>query len=82
MMVANAAFPHLLATIALKRYAPGTITGLALNAPFGLAVLWKLFNDGLRIEYMLISIALVGKTILASLNLFFKIGRKLIGEYS
>ncbi len=82
MMVANAAFPHLLATIALKRYAPGTITGLALNAPFGLAVLWKLFNDGLRIEYMLISIALVGMIVLASLNLFFKIGRKLIGEYS
>jgi hypothetical protein len=82
MMAANAVFPHLLATVALKRYAPGTITGLFLNLPFGLAVLWKLFNDGLRIEYMLVAIALVGVIVLASLNLFFKIGRKLIGEYS
>ena len=82
MMIGNAVFPHLLATIALKRYAPGTITGLFLNAPFGLAVLWKLFNDGLRIAYMLMAIALVSIIILALLNLFFKIGRKLIEEYS
>lgn len=79
-MAGNAAFPHLLATVALKRYAPGTITGLVLKVPFGLAVLWKFFKDGLSIGYMLMAIALVSMIVLTSLNLLFKIGRKLIGE--
>ena len=55
---------------------------LFLNVLSGLAVLWRLFNDGLRIEYMLMAIALVGMIVLTSLNPFFKIGWKLIGEYS
>jgi hypothetical protein len=33
-------------------------------------------------EYMLMAIALVGMIVLTSLNPFFKIGWKLIGEYS
>ncbi len=78
MMVGNALYPHLLATIALKRYAPGTITGLFLNAPLGLTILWKLFKDGLKIELMMLAIALVSLIVLASLNVFFRIGSKLI----
>ena len=35
MMVINVIFPHMLATVALRRYAPGTITGLILNLPVG-----------------------------------------------
>lgn len=35
MMAMNAVFPHLAATILLKRYAPRLITGLMLNVPLG-----------------------------------------------
>lgn len=41
MMVLNVFFPHLLATIALRRYAPGLITGLTLNLPVGALLLYR-----------------------------------------
>lgn len=37
MMCLNSIFPHLIATMVLKRYAPGTLTGLLLNLPIGMA---------------------------------------------
>jgi hypothetical protein len=39
MMVINVLFPHLISTILLKKYAPGTITGVLLNAPIGVYLL-------------------------------------------
>lgn len=41
MMVGNVVFPHLVATILLKKYAPGLVTGLLLNAPFGSYIIYK-----------------------------------------
>ena len=41
VMVVNVFFPHLIATIVLKKYAPGLITGLMLNAPLGVYILFK-----------------------------------------
>jgi hypothetical protein len=43
MMILNAIFPHGVASIALKKYAPGTLTGVFLIIPIGVAVL-----NGLR----------------------------------
>ncbi len=45
MMVLNVIFPHLLATIVMKKYAPGLITGVLLNMPIGLYLIIENIND-------------------------------------
>ena len=49
-MAANAVVPHLVATVALRRYAPGTATGLLLNLPIGVALVAAAAAEG-RIEW-------------------------------
>jgi hypothetical protein len=39
MLVANAVVPHLAATVALRRYAPGTATAVAVNVPVAISLL-------------------------------------------
>ena len=39
VMVVNAAIPHLAATVVLRKYAPGTATGLLLNVPIGMYII-------------------------------------------
>jgi hypothetical protein len=43
MMVFNTFFPHILSTIYLKKYAPGTLTALLLNFPIGHKLNWFSF---------------------------------------
>lgn len=45
-MVANALVPHLVATLALRKYMPGTATGLLLNVPVGLYLLHEALSQG------------------------------------
>ena len=45
-MAANAFVPHLVATLALRRYAPGTATGLLLNLPIGAALVAAAAAEG------------------------------------
>jgi hypothetical protein len=45
-MAANAFVPHLVATLALRRYAPGTATGLLLNLPIGAALIAAAVAEG------------------------------------
>ncbi len=81
MMCLNSIFPHLLATILLKRYSPGTLTGLLLNMPIGVSIILENVNQGLNF-YKFISIALLVIVLtISSLQLLFKIGNKLIDEY-
>ena len=80
-MLLNAFFPHLLATLALRRYAPGTATALLLNLPVCGALLYVgLANEYLVARplawYCLAAIA----TILASIPALFFVGRKLAGH--
>ncbi|MEK4229314.1 HXXEE domain-containing protein [Solibacillus sp. FSL H8-0538] len=76
-MIINAIFPHLLATIVMKTYAPGLITGLLLNIPINSMILFQLFESQV-IEYkeLIISTVVVGGCLLALIPLLFKIGRK------
>ena len=48
MMCLNSIFQHLLATIFLRRYAPGTLTGLLLNLPIGVVIIIKNLESGMR----------------------------------
>lgn len=45
-MAANAVLPHLAATLVLRRYMPGTATGLLLNLPLGVVLLREGVNEG------------------------------------
>ena len=47
MMILNTIFHHLIATIALKKYAPGLITGILLNVSIGLYILINIIHHKL-----------------------------------
>lgn len=77
MMGVNVIFPHLLATIVLKRYAPGLLTGMLLNLPLSILIIYWHLKNGIKVIYLLSAIAIVGMLVLFSLNYLFRIGRKL-----
>lgn len=81
MMVCNAVFPHLIATIVLRRYAPGTITGLLLNLPIGLYVIFVKDGDTLEVYKLISGFAVITVVTLVSLKPLFWLGKKLIDEY-
>jgi len=81
MMCFNAIFPHLLATIILKKYAPGTLTGLFLNLPIGLFVVFEIYGKELEFYKLIIGFVTVTIITVLSLRPLFKLGKKLIDEY-
>jgi drug/metabolite transporter (DMT)-like permease len=77
-MILNAIFPHLIATIVLKRYAPGVITGILMNVPcFSSLIIFAIKENVISTFEVIISTVVVGGTILASLPIFFKLGQRL-----
>jgi hypothetical protein len=75
------AFPHLLATLAMGRYMPGTATALVLNLPVSAALLHRAFREG----YVSPSrFALVGPAVVLGIVLLisalFYVGRKLLPD--
>jgi hypothetical protein len=44
-MVLNVFFPHVLASLMLRTYAPGTATALLFNLPFGGCLLWRAIHE-------------------------------------
>ena len=75
-MVVNAIFPHLLATIVMKTYAPGVVTGLLLNLPINTIILYKLHKQHVITEKEIaISMVVVGGVLLAIITVLFAIGR-------
>lgn len=81
MMVLNVLFPHLVATIILKRYAPGLITGLLLNLPFGVFLIQQGLSHGGNLLYIFAAALVLTAIILMLINLLFKVGGKIIEEY-
>ena len=81
MMCLNVIFPHLIATIVLKRYAPGLVTGLLLNLPFGLLLIQQGLTQGAVPLYLIATALLLAIIMLALISLLFKIGGKLIEPY-
>jgi hypothetical protein len=77
-MILNAIFPHLIATIVLKRYAPGVITGILMNVPcLSFLIIIAIKENVISTFEVIISTAIVGGTILVSLPIFFKLGERL-----
>lgn len=80
MMMLNAVFPHLAATVALRRYAPGLITGLGLIVPVGG---WMLFySSGSEWVWYKLAAAcvLITAVVLVSLPGLFRLGRRLLPD--
>ena len=77
-MIVNAIFPHLVATLVMKKYAPGMITGLLLNIPVDSFILSRMRAEKLISTWELVlSTVIVGGVILSLIPLLFKVGRNL-----
>ncbi|MDN4494706.1 HXXEE domain-containing protein [Ureibacillus aquaedulcis] len=76
-MIVNAVFPHLIATIFMKKYAPGLLTGLLLNIPVNSFVVYHMFEESLIVwKELILSTLIIGITLLTLIPLLFKIGGK------
>jgi hypothetical protein len=75
MIVANVIFPHLIATLVLKKYAPGTITGMLLNAPIGIYILARGVNGTDELVFVIIAGVILAIIFLLLINQLFKAGK-------
>lgn len=80
-MLLNVAFPHLIATVALRRYAPGIATALLLNFP----ITFLLLRQAIREKYVELTTfiwagPLVVAGILGSIPILFAFGRWKLGR--
>lgn len=75
-MLLNVLFPHVLATLVMRRYAPGTVTALLLNLPTTLLLLLRGLQDG---YFQLHKLAWVGPLVvigvLAAIPVLFAVGK-------
>lgn len=78
-MIFNAIFPHIIATILLKTYAPGLVTAVTLNIPINIIFLYRLHKQNLiRVIEIVIATVVVGILLLAVIPILFAFGGTLI----
>jgi hypothetical protein len=78
MLFLNVFFPHLIATIYLKKYAPGIITGLLINLPLTTIILWAIYDSKkLTIGQISLSAFIGGLVGIVLAFSFLKIGKYL-----
>ena len=78
MIGLNAFFPHLVATVVIKKYSPGLITGIFLNLPLSAIIIYEYLNRDINPYLFILSITLISGVLLVSLKYLFKLGRRLI----
>lgn len=77
-MVLNVLAPHLIATVVMRRYMPGTATAVAFNLPLGSLFLSRaLSEDYIQLKVFAWSGPVVVLAIAASIPLLFAIGRNI-----
>lgn len=77
-MILNAVFPHLIATVLMKKYAPGLLTGLLLNLPINSLVLYQMFSNHLITwTELIISTFIVAFILISIIPFLFKMGGKI-----
>ncbi len=77
MMGFNTILPHLLATFVLKRYSPGLITGLLLNLPLSIIIIFGSVRNGTEVTFIFLSIVVVSSVVVSSLKYLFRFGKVL-----
>jgi Protein of unknown function with HXXEE motif len=76
-MVLNAAFPHVLASLAMRRYMPGTTTALLFNLPAGAALIGVALDESyIALPRFLLAGPAVVLAIVASIPFLFWLGKK------
>ena len=76
-MVLNVVVPHCIATVALRKYMPGTATALLFNFPLGCLFLARaLSEDFIQLKVLVWSAPLVALGIVASIPILFAVGRR------
>lgn len=81
MMVVNVFFPHLIAVIMLKRYAPGTVTGVLLNLPVGVYILTKEITNIKELGGAVSAFLVISTVILVLLRYLFAAGEKIFSDH-
>ncbi len=78
-MIINTLFPHLIATIATKKYAPGLFTGLFLLMPVNSILIYRAVAIGVTtITEVIMATVVMGILLILFIPLLFKAGRRLI----
>ena len=77
-MCLNAIFPHFIAMLILKRYSPGTITGILLNIPIGIYIIFLKYNESLNNYKLWLGFIIFSIVALAILKPLFKIGKRIL----
>ncbi|MGQ3478106.1 HXXEE domain-containing protein [Paenibacillus sp. TY11] len=81
-MIINTIFPHLLATIVLKRYAPGLLTGILLIIPINSFIIYQFFqNNELTFRALFLSTLIVGGMLLSLIPGLFKVGKYVTKQF-
>lgn len=77
-MFINVFFPHLVATIALRKYCPGLLTGLLLLVPTTAYLLWYGYENQYFTfpKFWLITIPFAG-LVVGSIPVWFRVGKQL-----
>lgn len=73
MMTINVIFPHLAATLILKRYAPGLLTGVMLNAPIGIYILSQKISSAGELLYTILFTVILAVIFIILIKILFKI---------
>lgn len=81
MMMVNVLFPHGIATIVLRRYAPGLLTGVMLNLPIGAIILYRGIERGLGPVWIFAATAAVTGVTLALIAASFRLAGRLVQPY-
>jgi hypothetical protein len=81
MMCFNAIFPHLIATLLFRRYAPGLLTGIFLNLPIGLTLVQQGLSAGLSEAGLVLTTVIQGITFALMISPLFRLGRRMIDPY-
>ena len=77
-MVLNVVAPHGIATVAMRRYMPGTATAVLFNLPLGCLFLARALSEHfIQLEVFVWSAPLVAIAIVVSIPVLFAVGRKI-----
>jgi hypothetical protein len=75
-MLLNAFIPHLAATIWFRMYAPGVVTGILLNVPFGIYLIQRAFAENqVESNAFVIAVIIASLTMIALAALSLEIGK-------
>ncbi len=82
MIFLNVFLPHLLATILLRKYSPGIITGLFINLPLTVLILNKMTHSQiLSVKQLIVTIVIGGLIGVFLAFTFLKIGKRIDERY-